>query len=159
MSVWLPTVSLHSLVVVLSVLTYILTTRARRERPPPSIAISWVLGMIALPYLVLPLYLMFGRRKLRRRNATRLAGNAPAANWAEELIDSFGLAGAAAARVRWHSDGAAAQAALFEVFDRARQRLDVCTFIIADDSFGHEVSERLLQRARAGVRGRLMIDG
>lgn len=156
---WLPTLTLHSLAIVVSVLIYVLTTRSARERRPPSIAISWVLGMIALPYAVLPLYLMFGRRKLRRRNATRLAGNAPAAHWAEELIDSFGLAGAATARIRWHTDGAEAQAALFEIFDRARQRLDVCTFILADDPFGHEVSARLVQRARAGVRVRLMIDG
>ena len=66
MDVGFPTVSLHSLVIVISVLTYILTTRAERERRPPSIAIAWVLGMIALPYLVLPMYLMFGRRKLPR---------------------------------------------------------------------------------------------
>ena len=56
----------------LSVLAYILTTRAQRERRPPSIAIAWVLGMIALPYLVLPMYLMFGRRKLPRKNSRRL---------------------------------------------------------------------------------------
>jgi cardiolipin synthase A/B len=156
---WLPTLTLHSLAIVVSILTYILTTRSARERRPPSIAISWVLGMIALPYAVLPLYLMFGRRKLTRRNATRLADNAPAANWAEELIDSFGLAGASAAQVRWHANGIEARDALFETFDQARHRLDVCTFIITDDPFGHEVSERLMQRARAGVRVRLLIDG
>jgi cardiolipin synthase A/B len=156
---WLPTLTLHTLAIVVSILTYVLTTRSARERRPPSIAISWVLGMIALPYAVLPLYLLFGRRKVTRRNATRLASNAPAANWAEELIDSFGLACATAACIRWHADGAQSQAALFEIFDRARQRLDVCTFILTDDPFGHQVSERLAQRARAGVRVRLMIDG
>ena len=51
---------MHSLASVISLLTYILTTRAERERRPPSIAIAWVLGMIALSYLVLPVYLMFG---------------------------------------------------------------------------------------------------
>jgi len=37
MSVWLPTVSLHSLVIVISVLAYILTTRAQREREVESV--------------------------------------------------------------------------------------------------------------------------
>jgi cardiolipin synthase len=156
---WLPGLTLHSLAIVVSILIYILTVRSARERRPPSIAISWVLGMIALPYVVLPLFLMFGRRKLRRRNATRLADNAPPTHWAEELIDSFGLSSAAAAHVRWHQDGTEARRALFETFDRARRRLDVCTFILSDDPFGREVSERLLERARAGVRVRLMIDG
>jgi len=156
---WLPGLTLHSLAIMASLLTYILTTRSARERRPPSSAIGWVLGMIALPYVVLPLYLMFGRRKLRRRNATRLADNAPATHWAEELIDSFGLPGASATNVRWHQDGAAARSALFEIFERAQQRLDVCTFILTDDPFGREVSECLIKRAQAGVRVRLMIDG
>jgi cardiolipin synthase len=51
----------------ISVLIYVLTTRAEHERRPPSIAIAWVLGMIAVPYLALPMYLMFGRRKLPRK--------------------------------------------------------------------------------------------
>jgi cardiolipin synthase len=156
---WLPGLTLHTLAIVVSILTYIVTTRSARERRPPSIAIAWVLGMIALPYLVLPLYLMFGRRKLRRRHAARLAGTAPPAHWAEELIDSFGLAGAADARIRWHGDGVEARRALFEVFDRAQHRLDVCTFILSDDPFGHEVSNRLMALVHAGVRVRLLIDG
>ena len=64
---WFPRITAHSLAIVLSLLTYVLTTRAERERRPPSIAIAWVLGMIALPYLALPMYLLFGRRKLPRK--------------------------------------------------------------------------------------------
>ena len=51
-NIWFPRVTAHSLAIVLSLLTYVLTTRAERERRPPSIAIAWVLGLIALPYLV-----------------------------------------------------------------------------------------------------------
>ena len=39
-----PGVTGHSLAIALSLLTYVLTTRAERERRPPSIAIAWVLG-------------------------------------------------------------------------------------------------------------------
>ena len=67
MNAWFPRITVHSLAIVLSVLTYVLTTRVEHERRPPSIAIAWVLGMIAVPYVVLPMYLMFGRRKLPRR--------------------------------------------------------------------------------------------
>ena len=44
MSAWFPRVTVHSLAIVVSVLTYVLTTRAIRERRPPSIAIAWVLA-------------------------------------------------------------------------------------------------------------------
>jgi len=66
---WFPRVTFHSLAIVVSLLTYVLTTRAERERRPPAIAIAWVLGMIALPYLVLPMYVFFGRRKLPRKTS------------------------------------------------------------------------------------------
>ncbi len=156
---WLPQLTLHSLAILLSLLTYVLTSRNARERRPPAIAIAWVLGMIALPYVCLPLFLMFGRRKLRRRQAQRVPGTLPPGHWAEELIDSFGLPGAALSQVRWHADGVAARDALFEVFACATQRLDVCTFILGGDAFGAEVMERLVERVRAGVRVRLLIDG
>lgn len=159
MSAWFPRLTAHSLAIVVSVLIYILTARSERERRPPSIAIAWVLGLIALPYAVLPLYLFFGRRKVRRRAAARIAGRSPGQHWAEDLIDSFGVPPAAPARIHWHQDGNEARTALWGVFAGARSRLDVCTYILGDDPFGREAAERLILSARAGVRVRLMIDG
>ena len=159
MTAWFPRLTAHSLVVVLSLLTYVLTTRAERERRPPSIAISWVLGLIALPYAVLPMYLLFGRRKLARRIVPCLAAPSPTANWAEELIESFGLPGSAPARVRMHQNGEEARSALFEVFSRASRRLDLCTYILGRDAFGEEVTARLIGCVERGVRVRFLIDG
>jgi cardiolipin synthase len=156
---WFPRVTVHSLVVVISVLTYVLTTRVERERRPPSIAIAWVLGMIALPYLALPMYLMFGRRKLprkvRRWSGTRTHGD----HWAEDLIESFGLAPAACSAVRLHQDGGESAIALFATISSAARRLDVCTYILGNDAFGRDVMQRLIERARSGVQVRLLIDG
>ena len=98
MNIWLPTVSLHSLVIVVSILAYILTTRAERVRRPPSIAIAWVLGMIALPYLTLPMYLMFGRRKLLRKTLRHPGARPAERHWAKDLIESFGLPASSPAR-------------------------------------------------------------
>ncbi len=159
MTAWFPRVTLHSLVVVLSVLTYVLTTRAERERRPPAIAISWVLGLIALPYLTLPMYLLFGRRKLPRRVVPCLPAPSTAVHWAEGLIESFGLPGSAPARVRMHHDGEESQRALFETFDRAHRRLDLCTYLIGRDPFGEEVAARLIACVQRGVRVRFLLDG
>jgi cardiolipin synthase A/B len=157
---WLPTISIHSLVVVLSVLAYILTTRAERERRrPPSIAIAWVLGMIALPYLVLPMYLMFGRRKLPRRRLRRQAARSFAGHWAQDLIESFGLPASSPASIHMHRDGEESAAALFSTIAGATSRLDVCTYILGDDAFGRETMQRLIERARSGVEVRLLLDG
>ncbi len=159
MNAWLPPISIHSLVIVLSVLAYILTTRAERERRPPSIAIAWVLGMIALPYLVLPMYLLFGRRKLPRKNVSRSGARSFAGHWAQDLIESFGLPAASPALISMHRDGGESAAALFSTMSGAVARLDICTYILGSDAFGREVMQRMIERARSGVEVRLLLDG
>jgi cardiolipin synthase len=145
-------------VVVASLLTYVLTTRVERERRPPAVAIAWVLGMVAVPYLSLPLYLLFGRRKLQRK-APRRSTVPLARHWAEDLTVSFGLPPASECRIRMHTDGAASRTALRELIAGAEKRLDLCTYILGQDVIGREVGAQLIERVRAGVRVRLLIDG
>lgn len=159
MTAWFPRVTLHSLAIVLSLLTYVLTTRVEGERRPPSAAISWVLALIALPYLALPGYLLFGRRKLRRKITPCLGLGSGSTHWAEDLIESFGLPPSAPAHVRMHQNGAEARTALHEVLDRASRRVDVCTYILGKDAFGEEITTRLIACAQRGVRVRFLIDG
>ena len=156
---WLPSPSQHFLVVTFALLVYVLTTRARREQRAPTTAIAWVMGLVLLPYLILPMYLLFGQRKLRPAGSARPPRSAPAGHWAADLIESFGLAPPGRSAIRLHADGEHARLALFEVIDGARERLDVCTFIIGNDELGRSVIERLAQRAREGVKVRVLLDG
>jgi len=156
---WFPKVTAHSLVIVVSVLTYVLTTRAERERRPPAIAIAWVLGMVAFPYLVFPMYLMFGRRKLPRRTSGWSGRRSYAQHWAEDLIESFGLRPAAPSRAAFHRDGGESHTGLVSVLQGANRRLDICTYILGDDSLGREVTDLMMTGAARGVRVRFLIDG
>lgn len=159
MNAWFPKVTAHSLVIVVSVLTYVLTTRAERERRPPAIAIAWVLGMVAFPYLVFPMYLMFGRRKLPRRTSGWSGRRSYAQHWAEDLIESFGLPPAAPSRAAFHRDGGESHTGLVSVLQGANRRLDICTYILGDDSLGREVTDLMMAGAARGVRVRFLIDG
>jgi cardiolipin synthase len=158
-SAWFPRVTLHSLAIVVSVLTYVLTTRVEHERRPPSIAIAWVLGMIALPYLTLPMYVFFGRRKLPRKVLRAPTTRPHGKHWAEALIESFGLAPSAPSVTRLHQDGGESATALFAIMSSATLRLDICTYILGDDAFGRDAMQCMIERARAGVQVRLLIDG
>jgi len=158
-SAWFPRITAHSLAIVVSVLTYVLTTRVERERRPPAIAIAWVLGLIALPYFVLPMYLLFGRRKLPRRNARWSGRRLHAEHWAEDLIESFGLPPAAPSKVRFHQDGGESRAGLLDTMQGAARRLDICTYILGKDPFGTEVTALMSDCVRRGVRVRLLLDG
>ncbi len=159
MTHWFPRITIHSLAIVVALLTYVLTTRLERERRPPSIAIAWVLAMIALPYLALPVYILFGRRKLPRKITPCLTGPSSATHWAESLLESFGLPGPAPARVHMHQNGVEASRALFELMTRAERRLDLCTYILGNDVFGEDVTARMIACASRGVRVRFLIDG
>jgi cardiolipin synthase len=115
--------------------------------------------MLALPYLALPMYLLFGRRKLPRRSSAWSGKRSYAQHWAEDLIESFGLPPAAHSRVRFHQDGRESHAGLLSILTSATQRLDVCTYILGADAIGREVTDVLIERVRQGVRVRFLIDG
>ncbi|MEP7243890.1 MAG: phospholipase D-like domain-containing protein [Gammaproteobacteria bacterium] len=131
----------------------------RRERRPPTAAIAWVLGLALLPYLALPLYLLFGQRKLRAVPKAATLSSNPNAHWAAVLLSGFGLPPPGPAQVRFHTDGLQSRDALWGCIENARRDLDVCTFLIGDDHFGRDIVERLVRQARRGVRVRILLDG
>lgn len=102
---WLPTPAHYLLVSAIAVLVYILTTRGRHERRAPTSAIAWVLGLALMPYLILPLYLLFGQRKLRPIATPRTGDVDEGEHCAAELIECFGLAPPSIAQTRLHRDG------------------------------------------------------
>ena len=145
-------------------LTYLVVTRVRRQRRHPYAALAWVMGIAAFPYLGLPLFLVFGTRKVVRPATPRQPAPAGpwaalAPLWATRLLAALGVAGARPqAVVRFESDGEAALAQLQRVIGSARHTLDICTYVLGDDEVGAAVAAALADRARAGVRVRLLID-
>jgi cardiolipin synthase A/B len=161
--------TLHAIVVAIGLIVYVAVARALPQRRDPSAAIAWVVALALLPYVAIPLYLMFGSRKLLMRDAPALlppiapaaAGDDEAASlWARRLGRSMGLAPAAPYEaLRLHADGADARRAVLEVIAAATRTLDVCTFILARDRLGDEIAAALRAKAEQGVRVRLLIDG
>ncbi len=155
---------LHAAAIALGLLTYVLVTRIGRQRRHPSAAIGWVLGIVAFPYAAVPLYLMIGSRKLarpRRAAVTPPAAAAPsdAPGWIVRLTAGLGLAPVrSGARITILTDGEVALQALLGLIDGAGNRLDLCTYVFADDATGRRVAGALIAAARRGVRVRLLID-
>ncbi len=160
--------SWHGLMSAIGLLVFVLGSHALGQRRHPSAAIAWVLMITLLPELGVPLYLMFGIRKLpRAARRSRAATGEPEAGqtdrvplWTRRLTAAMGIHPARACQdLHIHADGRAAREALLRVVDAARERLDVCTFILGRDTFGSEFLERISARAREGVRVRLLVDG
>ena len=156
---------LHGLAVAAGLALYVAASHGLRQRRNPSAAIAWVVSLALIPYLALPLYLMFGTRKLGRRprdsaDRVRAAGGIAEDAWPERLAEAMQIAPAATYRsLSIHEDGAAALAALEEIITAATRTLDVCTFLIGRDVLGDAIEKRLIARAADGVRVRLLLDG
>ncbi|MFN3750644.1 MAG: phospholipase D-like domain-containing protein [Thiobacillus sp.] len=131
-----------------------------RQRRHPAATLGWLLFMLLLPWFAVPLYLAIGTRKLAPR---RIAVAAPRPCTSDDAVDRLlahaGIAPAGAERVQLHADGAEAWQALFDLAGGARTTLDVELFILAADARGDAFMTLLAERARAGVRVRLLIDG
>lgn len=159
--------TLHGLVAVTGLVIYVITSSMRRQRRHPSAAISWVISLALMPYLALPLYLLFGSRKVARKAqahpATLPCGgrppDSPAARF-QHLAAAMALPPASPyQQLSIHQDGQDALHSLRRVMLGARSSLDLCTFLIGRDALGDEIMALLMQRAREGVRVRVLIDG
>lgn len=156
--------SLHGSIVVLGLLIYVLTTHSLRQRRAPTAAISWVLAIVLIPYVGLPLYLLFGTRKLVHVGS-RIPGTkrAPSPNsddaWPRQLAAAMGQPPVASYQsLSIHADGERALQSLWELVDSAERELVLCTFILGRDAIGEALMARLIGKARGGVRIRLLID-
>jgi cardiolipin synthase len=166
MPTWvIPWLSWHTIAVVAGLLLYVLATQGLQQRRPPTAAIAWVILIALLPYVGVPLFLLFGSRKRRRTIAAGADGAVPAAaGSAGDPLDALARAlrlppAAAHGPVRLHTDGAAALRALLRVIDEAASTLHICTYVIANDAIGAALVERVRACVAQGVTVRILVDG
>jgi cardiolipin synthase A/B len=106
--------TVHVVVVALGLGVYVMASRALYQRRHPSAAIAWVVMLTLLPYVALPLYFMFGSRKVSGRQrllpvettVVRSSGGDDLAAWARRLAGAMSLPNASTyVDLRIHRDG------------------------------------------------------
>ena len=147
---------------------YVTASHSLSQKRHPSAAVAWVIGILLMPYLTLPLYLLFGSRKVvTQRQCNRKHEGIPispadnsTAGRSQRLCSAMGLPEPAHyENLNIHEDGEQALDAFRRVIDKAVVTLEVSTFVFGRDVLGDEISSRLKQRAQAGVKVRLLVDG
>ncbi|MBS1117691.1 MAG: cls [candidate division NC10 bacterium] len=169
---WLVVVAFHGLGVA-SAIHAIMTTRTEQG------TIAWVVSLLAVPYVAVPAYWVFGRSRFegyvaaRRGNLQEIAGVTkeavtavapfrmppaevdPAARAAQQMAGLPCLQGNS---VELLVNGDATFRSIFQGIDAARAYVLVEFYIVHDDEIGREFKERLIARARAGVQVRFLYD-
>jgi cardiolipin synthase A/B len=132
-----------------------------------STSLAWILAIILIPYIAIPLYIIFGGRKLRyltknkkpiysQECSLQLPSNA---SQGAKLLCSHSLPPPRAGNeMRLLQDGISAYEELMRLIDSAEQSIDIEMFILAKDGIGRSIVDRLSERAREGIKIRLMVD-
>ena len=134
------------------------------QRRAPGTTLAWLLAIVFIPYVGVPMYLVFGGRKLRKTSKPRLYRPQDVPEAARGTIAGMlCVSGSPAPRngntVEILATGEQAYAAVIELLRGAQRSIHVSTLIVGDDEVGAAIVAVLEDKARAGVEVRLLIDG
>lgn len=141
------------------------------QKREPVATLSWVMSLALLPYLGFLIYFLLGpqkvhRQRLRRgRSRSRLErfgsggdSDPQCLELARLGLSTTGLAPSSATSAHWLVDGQATYAALLQAIGQARHHVHLEYYIWNPDRTGLRLRDALVERARAGVRVRLLLD-
>ncbi len=165
---WIWGVLPHVLTVLGVLLALFAIARLMSERKRPGNTFAWLLAIIFIPYVGVPLFLLFGGRKLRRlaERKARLCPIVPGAPpspaamcFAARVLTLNGACPPVGGnRVRFVPDGEEAFLELEQNIREARHSIHIMTFILGRDAVGRRLVKLLAKRAREGVKVRLLLD-
>lgn len=141
------------------------------QKREPAATLSWLISLAALPYLGFFIYYFFGPQRIQRQRLRRVRARAslppppPGHSPTPEAIElariaqaTTGLPPTTATRAEFLIDGAATYTALLQAVSNARQHVDLEYYIFLPDRTGTALRDALIERARAGVQVRLLLD-
>src|SRR3954471_21862804 len=151
-------------------LALFLVARLMSEKRAPANTFAWLLIIILVPWVGVPLYLLFGGRKLRRlaERKSRLRPMLPHATshafpltqtaTTQTIISAGGTSPVTGNKLRLLTSGEDAYHALEQHIRTARSNIHITAFILARDDTGKRLVKLLAERARHGVKVRLLLD-
>lgn len=160
----------HLLTVVGVLLALIAFARILSEKKQPANTLAWLLAIVLIPYVGVPLYLLLGGRKLRRLVATKLrvptvvpvvevpAPGAVHSPTAQTINANGNCPPVGGNQLQLITDGQDAYAQLERQIRAAQHSIHITTFILGRDDTGRRIVQLLAERAKAGVKVRLLLD-
>ena len=149
-------------------LGFVLIAHMLLQKRPPSGTIAWLLVILLLPYAGVPLYLIFGGRKMQRhvnrKGRIGLTSDEQIpedqASVLDRLLRSFNFPGAETGHcVEFCRTGTETYQAMERLLKNAQRSIYISIFIYQKDEVGRRILDILVDKAKAGVDVRLMMDG
>lgn len=150
-------------------LTLVVAATIVRQRRSPASSVTWLLTILLMPLIGIPLYWLFGTRKIDRIAQNKppveltpqgAAGPDAAHPAMMQAAADLGSQGITRGNVlKFHANGEEAFADLMALIDGAEKSISIETYELKGDATGKVIVDRLIARATAGVEVRLLIDG
>ena len=139
------------------------------QKREPAATLSWLISLATLPYVGFAIYYIFGPQKITRHRARRRRHRAgldePARGSSDEAMElrtlaqaSTGMAPTTAREVQLLVDGGQKYPALLADIATANDHVHLEYYIYNPDQSGIALRDALVERARAGVHVRLLVD-
>jgi cardiolipin synthase len=154
----------HIISVVGFLLATVLIATLLAQRRAAGTTFAWLLAMALIPYVGVPLYLMFGGRKQRKRGERKARLYAPGDTRPGTGTIAGMLVALGAPPPRDHNalvlypTGEVAFAAIVAALESATKAIRISTLILAGDEVGEAFAEILVRKAKAGVEVRVLVD-
>lgn len=147
----------NAIAVVGFVLAIVIVLRIFREQRQPSSIFAWGFFILLVPLLGVPLYFIFGGRKLKKKIKSKglLTEAGKSKNTIYPVRDQFKTMGN---RVQFFTDGQLAFENYCEAIRSAEKEIHILTYILGDDEVGRTILNLLTEKAQEGVRVRLLVD-
>lgn len=159
-------------------LTLVQTVYIVMQRRSPVATLGWIIALTLVPIVGLVVYRIFGPMRIQRQRLRRLHGQAKlgsqreqlalreeypdAPDWAiqhSRLIEQASdIPMSSAQRVVLLRNGVATTASMLEAITRARDHIHLEYYIFEPDRIGTRLRDALVEKAKEGVKVRLLVD-
>jgi cardiolipin synthase A/B len=149
------------------ILALVLLSHILKQRRSPTSTIAWLMAVIFIPYIGVPLYILFGGRKIARKMATKrmLAPSSPVRHTDQglehqlaSLVYRGGFPPTRRNRVRLLLSGEEAFHEMMRLIEKAEHAVYVATFILGKGPTGRLIIETLARKAAQGIDVYLLLD-
>ncbi|MGY0799759.1 cardiolipin synthase [Lysobacter sp. A286] len=141
------------------------------QKRGPAATLSWLISLAALPYLGFLIYYFFGPQKIQRHRLRRVRAHAalppppPGQSLDPDAIElarlaqsTTGIPPTTATSAELLIDGAQTYSQLLAAIAQAREHVHLEYYVYLPDRTGKALRDALIERARAGVKVRLLLD-
>lgn len=158
----------HILLVGWFLLSFTVLVQVIRMRRSPAGTAAWLLLVVLVPYLGVPLYLLFGGRKFRRTartkediHLTQPRQKEPVTGTdIEKMLMSYDIPPASAGnRVRLCANGEEVYAELVRLIESSQKSIRICTYVMGRGDVAEDIMSRLTRKASQGLEVLLLMDG